>query len=227
MLAPGEKSPGCIAIDAGAGVAYVGTANLPGWIIKIRLSDFARLGILQLNADEGYVGVGALDPQGGYGYFMAADSNSVFGTSKIVRVRLADFSRVDALKLDTYEYGGQPMLVDHANDVMYVAVAGVPDRVMKVRLSDFTRLDALTAAANEQRFQSAAIDPAAGLAFFGAYFPLGPRIVSLDLKTFTRQASYLYPEACYTLHAGALYFGSHDGRCARPCAPGSATSLSR
>ena len=51
-LDSGEYNPFAAVIDAANGFAYFGTQTSPGVIIKVRLSDFTRVGTLTL--DENY-----------------------------------------------------------------------------------------------------------------------------------------------------------------------------
>ena len=60
---------GAAVTDAAAGYVYFGTGTAPGQIVKVRVSDFTRVGTLTLAAGENYVYAGAIDSAAGYAYF--------------------------------------------------------------------------------------------------------------------------------------------------------------
>jgi len=172
-LAAGESSPHSILIDTSAGYAYIGTFTVPAEIVKLRLSDSSRAGVLQLPAGDGSLGAGAIDPAGGYAYFSGGqvDGNSA---SRVIRIRLSDFTRVDTLTLDTNEMGASIILIDKANDLMYLAERGFPDRIVKVSLSNFARIGyiELKGPGPDQfilQVQAGALDLAHGMAYFSSH----------------------------------------------------------
>ena len=73
------------------GTNYLNQSEYPvtGSIVKIRLSDFTRVGTLTLNPDETDLAVSIIDSAGGFAYFGTATA-----PGKIVKVRLSDFTRV-------------------------------------------------------------------------------------------------------------------------------------
>ena len=138
-LEGGEISPRALAVDAAAGYAYVGDDSMPGWIIKIRLSDLSRVAALHLNAAEGHAGCGVIDGARGYAYFSVI-SGLAYVPGKIVRIRLSDFSHSDTLTLNANDYGAATMVIDPAAATLYLGVRSWPDRVVKVDLNSFTRV---------------------------------------------------------------------------------------
>ena len=51
-LEPGENKAWSAVIDSAAGFAYFGMDTIPGIVVKVRLSDFTRVGALTLNQGE-------------------------------------------------------------------------------------------------------------------------------------------------------------------------------
>ena len=68
-LNPGENSLTSAVIDTAGGYAYFGTGTSPGFVVKVRLSDFTRVDALTLNPGESYLYSAVIDSAGGYTYF--------------------------------------------------------------------------------------------------------------------------------------------------------------
>jgi uncharacterized repeat protein (TIGR01451 family) len=130
------------------------------------------VGALALNAGEDKLYTAVIDPAGGFAYFGTDNSPGI-----VVKVRLADFTRVGALTLNTGENKLWSAVIDPAGGFAYFGTYTSPGRVVKVRLPDLTRMDALTLNAGEDWLPSAVIDPAAGYAYFGTDISPNPGIV--------------------------------------------------
>ena len=118
-------------IDPAAEFAYFGTSASPGTIVKIRLSDFTRVGSLTLNRGDDNLGTAVVDNAGSYAYFGSAGG--------IVKVRLSDFTRVGAISVAAVGLGS--LVIDSAAGFGYL-VTGVnyqSSAVVRVRLSDLAR----------------------------------------------------------------------------------------
>jgi hypothetical protein len=179
-------------IDPAGGFAYFGTFSNPSIVVKVRLSDFTRVGALTLNSDEGGPYAAVIDPAGGFAYFLTAPSTGLgFDPGVVVKVRLSDFTRVGALTLNSGEYliGQASAVIDPAGDFAYF---GTWSTVVKVRLSDFTRVGSLLPqqGSGEYNFQRAVIDPAGGFAYFGTGIAADPpKVVKVRLSDFTEVGS--------------------------------------
>jgi hypothetical protein len=218
-LYAGEDDLRSAVIDTTSGFAYFGTYTSPGKVVKVRLSDFTRVGAVTLNTGEYYLGSAVIDPANGFAYFGTApfalpSMNPPPG--KVIKIRLSDFTRVDALTFVKPETTLQSAVIDTVNGFAYFGAylpypAGI---IVKVRLSDFTRVGALTLSDGECWLISAAIDPGAGFAYFGTETSPG-RIIKVQLSDFTRVGALtLTPgennlqSAVIDLDAGFAYFGT-------------------
>ncbi|HWY28100.1 MAG TPA: hypothetical protein VNW25_02460, partial [Candidatus Sulfotelmatobacter sp.] len=104
-LNPGEFSVGAAVMDSN-GFAYFGIRApsfppvSPGSVVKVRLSDFARVGTLNLGSVPGgaYIQSAVIDSHSGLAYFG--------GDGVIARVRLSDFTLNGTLTLPPPANGG-------------------------------------------------------------------------------------------------------------------------
>jgi hypothetical protein len=168
--------------------------------VKVRLSDFTRVGALKLNAGEGSLYAAVIDPANGFAYFSAVDGTQ----GKVVKIRLSDFTRVGALTLNDGERGFCAV-IDQANGFAYLGA--IQGSIVKVRLSDFSRVGALTISDSPL---SAVIDTASGFAYFGGS---GGSVAKIRLSDFS-VASQL-PTTAGQIHTGVIdktrgfaYFGT-------------------
>ena len=156
-------------IDPAAGFAYFGTKmTSPGKVVKVRLSDFTRVGALILNGGEDSLFSAVIDPAAGFAYFGTGDESSFPPyQNTVVKIRLSDFTRVEALTLDSN--GGAPTsaVIDPVAGFAYFGTNSWPSHIVKVRLSNFTLAGVLTLNADECASSSAVIDSIAGFAYFG------------------------------------------------------------
>ncbi|MBK8794179.1 MAG: hypothetical protein IPN59_13915 [Holophaga sp.] len=118
-------------IDTAHGFAYFGTTYASS-VVKVKLSDFTRVGALTLSAGENYLYSAVIDPAGGYAYFGTGTS-----PGRVVKVRLSDFTRSDAL---TPGYGSEnnlytAVMPDTTNGLAYFGAAISPGRVVKINAS--------------------------------------------------------------------------------------------
>jgi len=206
-------------IDPAAGFAYFGgrswswDTGMAGSVMKVRLSDFTRVGVLTFNAGENFLYSAVIDAAAGFAYFGTNTSPGI-----VVKVRLSDFSRVSALTLSPGENLLTSAVIDPAAGFAYFGTNTSPGIVVKVRLSDFIRVNALTFNVGEKSLYSAVIDPAAGFAYFGtdsATATLPGIVVKVRLSDFTRVGAFeLYcPATSFTSAvidpaAGFAYFGA-------------------
>jgi len=203
LTPPGEVDLRAAVVDPAAGFAYFATSTTPGAIVKLRLSDFTRVGVLVLQSDERRVKCAAIDTAGGYAYLGVGE----WSDGRVVRVRLSDFTRAGSLDLST---GGEPgsAAIDPVGGYLYVG--GSDNLVEKVRLSDFSSMGTLALASSEEDLRSAVVDSAAGYAYFASLD--AEAVVKIRLSDFTRVgvlALGLAPVSALIDPAGGYaYFGA-------------------
>ncbi len=154
--------------------AYVATFTSPARILKIRLSDMARVGGVTLNAGEN-APVSAVS-DGTHGYFATRTSPST-----VVKVRLSDMTRVAAVTFEPGENVANAATTD--GTFGYFGTETAPGRVVKVRLSNMTRVGAVTLNAGDSNLASAVTDGTHG--YFGTTTQTG-RLVKVRLSDMTR-----------------------------------------
>jgi hypothetical protein len=98
-------------------------------VVKVRLSDFTRVGALTLNSGEDYLRSAAIDPAGDYAYFGTSTS-----PGEVVKVRLSDFTRVAALSLNTGENYLYLAAIDPAGGYAYFGTDTTPGIVVRIDL---------------------------------------------------------------------------------------------
>src|SRR5438552_3160046 len=178
---PGENFVFSAVIDPAGGFAYFGTDTSPGRVVKVRLSDFTRTGVLRLTPGEDALLSAVIDTAGGFAYFGTYTEPGI-----IIKVRLSDFTRVGALTLNSGEEDLYSAVIDPAGGFAYFGTDTFPGKVVKIRLSDFTRVGALTLNPGEDELGAAVIDPAAGFAYFCSFYTLPAAVVKIRLSDFTR-----------------------------------------
>jgi len=182
-------------IDTVSGFAYFGTypgGGLPdksGIIVKIRLSDFARVGTLVLNQGEDN-SIGVIDTVHGFAYFISR-------SNVIVKVRLSDFTRVGELTLPG-EGWPSSAVVDDRNEFAYIGKSvsrkftGGGGIVVKISLADFTVVGTLNLNQDENELYSSVVDVTNGFAYFGGGLSddygnaITVKIVKIRLSDLTR-----------------------------------------
>ena len=128
-------------------------------VVKVRLSDLSRVGVLTFSRGDQAIATGVIDPGAGFAYY-GTDTDP----GRIIKIRLADFTKVGTLVLPQGEKDLISAAIDPAGGFAYFGTDTNPGRVIKIRLSDFTRVGALTLNTGEAFLGSAAIDPADGYA---------------------------------------------------------------
>ena len=193
--------PYAAAIDpAGQFIYFASRSNTTriGRIIKVRLSDFKRVGSLDLTAGKALL----IDPQGAYAYLA---NNS----GEIIKIRLSDFTQVDLLALDPKLYSISTGMMSPAGDYAYFATYGTsPGRLIKIGLADFT-LDGTVDI--ETNACCSVIDPAGAFGYIGGEHG----VVKVRLADMNRIAALGipagYPICAVMDPAGKyLYLGGRD-----------------
>ena len=182
VLNPGEAFLGSAVIDPAAGLAYFagilnpGSTN-QGIVVKIRLSDFTRVGSLIMDSSERFLSSALIDSAAGFAYFGTSAS-----LGSIVKIRLSNFTRVGALSLNGGESGLTGSFIDPAAEFAYFGTSASPGIIVKIRLSDFTRVGSLTLNRGDDNLGTAVVDSAGSYAYFGS----AGGIVKVRLSDFTR-----------------------------------------
>jgi len=177
-------------IDQSNGYAYFGTYTQPCQIVKVQLSDFTRVGKLELSTGENECSSAVIDTANGYAYFGMGTQ-----PGKIARVNLSSFTHDSTLTLDSGEDFLEAATIDTANGFAYFGTRTSPGRVIKVNLSTFARDSAITLNAGENGLQSAGMD--SSYIYFGTNTSPG-RVVRIDTATFLR-------DSAITLNSGEDY----------------------
>ncbi|TMI29520.1 hypothetical protein E6H27_08295 [Candidatus Bathyarchaeota archaeon] len=123
-------------IDTTHGFAYFATDTVPGMVVKVRLSDFTKVGTLVMNRGESFLSAGVIDPANDFAYF-----GSFSFPGHIIKVRLSDLTRVGSI--DIPRVGAfTTAIVDTVNGYAYFgsffSINGQGSVIVKVNLSTFT-----------------------------------------------------------------------------------------
>lgn len=120
-------------IDEEKGFAYFGTSvTLPrNSIIKVDLNKFKIVDKLTLNADHESLNSASIDPKHGFVYF----GTSQAGSSKVIKIRLSDFSLNGTLELYSNLYS---VAMDPSMKFTYF---GSDDSIVRLDLQTFSELD--------------------------------------------------------------------------------------
>lgn len=117
--------------------------------------------------------------------------------------RIAGFTRVGALNLNSGENNLVSSVIDTAGGYAYFGTYTSPGIVVKVRLSDFTRVAALTLNAGENLLTSAVLDTAGGYVYFGTGTSPGI-VVKVRLSNFTRVGALTLNTGENFLYSGVI-----------------------
>ena len=127
-----EDSSFTALIDQLHGFAYFATDTAPGMVIKVRLSDFTRVGSLVLNPNEFFPSAGVIDPANGFAYF-----GTFTATGHIIKVRLSDMTRIGSIDFRNGQGSFVTAIIDTVNGFAYFGSIA-PSLIVKVNLSTFT-----------------------------------------------------------------------------------------
>ncbi|HQQ78231.1 MAG TPA: hypothetical protein PLB01_12830, partial [Thermoanaerobaculia bacterium] len=180
-------------LDSPAGFAYFGTetSRLPagssGLLVKVRVSDLARIGSRDVTGGPGSVNSAAPAPEGGFAY-LGVESAGALG---IARVRLSDFTLDGILSLpDLYSFLSA-IVLDPISGFAYAVSSDMPSRVARIRLADFTSTGGLNLPDAARWVSTGVIDPAGGWAYFASYGDVyhPERVFRVRLSDFTNAGS--------------------------------------
>ncbi len=222
-LNSGEGPLGCAVIDPAGGYAYFGTNSSPGYVIKIQLSDFTRLGSLTL--PEEYLASAVIDPTAGYAYFGTGTS-----TGKVTKIALNGNglpTRVGAVILNSGEDYIDSAVIDITAGYAYFGTGTSPGKVVKVALNGAgapTRVGAITLNSGENILTSGVIDTASGYAYFGTYTSPGI-VVKVQLSDFTRLGALTFNPGENNLASAAIDPSTEYAYFATRTSPGIVTKV--
>lgn len=136
-LNAGEVGVNGVAIDPAGGFLYASCSTgfrAPG-VVKIRLSDFTRLGVVPTSG--AFARGIAMDPSGTYMYAATA----TIGTPGLIdRIRLSDFTLAGpSIELESNERFPAQLAIDAAGTFLFVGCTGTPARIVTIDLASFTR----------------------------------------------------------------------------------------
>ncbi|MBU1367835.1 MAG: hypothetical protein KJ711_08480 [Candidatus Omnitrophica bacterium] len=185
----GEDHPYSAVIDEAGGFAYFGMALSPGVVVKVRLSDLTRVGVLTLGSGENYLYSAVIDPAAGFAYF-----GTYTAPAKVIKVNLANFTREAALILNSGEDYFYTGVIDAQNDFAYFGTYTSAAKVIKINLDplNFSRVAALTLNSGENNLTSSVIDTTGGFAYFGTNTSPG-KVVKINLSSFGRASAVTLP----------------------------------
>ena len=178
------------AIDNTNGYAYFGTYTQPCQIVKVQLSDFTRVGKLDLGTGENECSSAVIDVANSYAYFGLGTQ-----PGKIARVNLSSFTQDSTLTLSAGEDFLEAAAIDTTNGFAYFGTRTSPAKVIKVNLSTFTRDSAITLNTGENQLLSMTQD--SSYIYAGTNTAPG-RVVKIDKSTFQR-------DSALTLNSGEDY----------------------
>jgi hypothetical protein len=218
-------------MDSSTGVAYFGTeasAKSASAIVQVNVRNLHRTGAL--TPDQGIAAFTAsvIDVPHGFAYFGASRSVESLADSRIVKVRLSDFSVVGEIAVnESYPVSA---VLDAASGFAYFGgwIRSITGRsgIVKVRLSNLTVEGILTLNLGEEELTSAVIDTVNGFAYFGTC-TTPAMVVKIRLLDFVRVGSLtLNPdESCLGSAvidplAGFAYFGTYFGGSSKVSFPG-------
>jgi len=201
-------------MDPTAGYMYLGTNSSPGYVIKVRLSDFSRVGAIALDPADGDILSGVIDLTSGSGY-------AYFGTeaspARVVKIDLGTFEVADVMTLATGENSLLSAVIDPVAGYAYFASSWTPPKIIRISLVSFTRDAVLDVTSTTKSIRSAAIDPVGGYAYFGAGWIQVGDAVKVRLSDFTVVDTLTFASgetspvsAVIDPSAGFLYFGTRD-----------------
>lgn len=141
---PTSETANCLAIDPSGTYGYAGISMAPGRIVRVKLSAFSRDAVLNLPASDSFPGLGAVDGQGVFAYFIG----STFPTPRLIKVRLSDFTRIDSLALAEATQPASGLTLDSTGSFAYIPTRNQPGKLLRVNLSNFLTIDQKVLPAN-------------------------------------------------------------------------------
>jgi len=203
-LTRGDDNSFSALIDSAHGFAYFATDTAPGIVVKVRLSDFTRVGSLVLQPREQFLSAAVIDPNNGFAYFGS------FFSGVIVKVRLSDFTEVGSISARPLRgIGFTTAVMDTVNGFAYFG--DYSGRIVKIRVSDLANVGTLTLPNGFGTFGSI-IDTTNGFAYFSTQFAPGT-IYKIRLSDFTLVNSVsiapaLGPTPLIDITSGLSYWGT-------------------
>ncbi len=198
-----EANYKCAVIDTSGAVhyAYFGVGNSsPGLIVKVDLSTFTRVGVLNLNYGENHLVSAVIDEANGFAYFGTYTNPGI-----VVKIDLSTFTRVAAVTFDVGENFLTSATIDTTDGFAYFGTYTEPGYIVKVDINPahaFAKIDSISMGSY---LKSAAIDTTAAIhyAYFGTYTQPGD-VLKINLSDFTNTSAH----STLTLNTGEDYLTS-------------------
>ncbi|MBI5374152.1 MAG: hypothetical protein HZA77_01880 [Candidatus Schekmanbacteria bacterium] len=159
-------------------------------------SAFKREALLTMNFPEDYIDCGVIDNANGFAYF---GTNTAPG--EIIKIRLSDFSKVDAISLADYSNPGEYFLtsavIDPIEGYAYFANNyGSSGLIFKIDINPshtFRHVATLTLGSGENALKTAVIDTSGSThyAYFGTNTTPG-KVIKVNLSTFSKESAITF-----------------------------------
>lgn len=195
------------AIDIAHGLAYFGTER--GTLAKVDLNTFTYVKSAMLGSDaigSEQVRSIAIDPAGSFAYLgMSTRIRLGEKVTDIIKVRLSDMTKLEALEFQVNSPGFTSALLDASGSFAYFGTGSQPVQIVRVKLSDFTKAGALTF--NDSTLVgllSAAIDPSGDIAYFASFANRAGTVVKIRLSTFSHLGNIPFSTKEFLLWSAAL-----------------------
>jgi hypothetical protein len=183
-LSTGEEYPYTAASHEG--YAYIGLWDNTGRIVRVNLSTFDRVDVIDPSESNAGYTASVIDTENDIGYFLTSGT-----PSKIVKVDLNDFTATPTILTLNAGQGSVYANPVIDNGFMYVATYSSPTIVVKVDLSSFTVSSATTLSSGENSAYGMAYNEADGLVYIQT--ATNPnKIVEFDINTMTRVSATTY-----------------------------------
>jgi len=169
-LQPNEADHVSALLDPVRGFLYIGIRV--GRVVKVRLSDFSRVGAFYMNEGERIWTAAVIDTINNFAYFGLETK-----PGKIVKIDLSTFTRAATLTLDLGEDYPCRAFIDEAKGLAYFITETTPPKIVTIRLADFTKTGSLII--------SSASYVAGDIPNGFAYFAAGSKIEKLRLSDMT------------------------------------------
>lgn len=164
----GTDGPRSVVFDKVNRFAYFGTGgHIPfswwSYIHKVRLSDFTVVASIGgVSTRWGALYTAEIDPVAGYAYF----GESSYVSSRVIRIKLSDFSVDGTISLPYYPIGSSA--IDVPRGYIYFASSTNPVRIHKIKLSTFTIENVLSMENFGYTNKSAVVDSEGGFLYIAS-----------------------------------------------------------
>ncbi|MFN7161023.1 MAG: S-layer homology domain-containing protein [Candidatus Gracilibacteria bacterium] len=187
------------------GYIYVGDGNSsPGFIERIRLSDFTTDGTLSLNAGEEYLWSATIDSVNGKAYFTTFEN-----ANNVIKIDLATFTREGSITQTAGSVYGATF--DPTTEKVYLAVYDDPGIVVKIDSPTFSIDGSLTMPTAEDTSLNVLTVPSINAVFtITGNNPY--KVIRINKDTLAREAEYAFPNNVWISIGDALTYDSFNNK---------------